>query len=97
MVTVGFIGLFVSQCDVALAEDSEGIPSLWHYQLYADVGYASSDNNPGNHEWRSKSTTSTLDSFELFLGLGSVRKDATEDSRWGLELGCKPAAIPRAW
>jgi len=86
-VVVGFIGLFFLPSRVALAEDAEDLLSLWHYQLYADIGYASSDNNPENHVWRSKSTTSTLDNFELFLGMGSVRKDATEDSRWGLELG----------
>lgn len=87
VVISGFVTLFFLSGRTVLAEDSEAISSLWHYQLYADVGYASSDTTPGNHEWRSKSTTSTLDSLELFLGMGSVRKEATEDSRWGLELG----------
>jgi len=83
----GFVTLFFLSGRTVLAEDSEAISSLWHYQLYADVGYASSDTTPGNHEWRSKSTTSSLDSLEIFLGMGSVRKEATADSRWGLELG----------
>jgi hypothetical protein len=64
-----------------------GGESPWHYQLYVDAGYAASDNEPANGIWRSKSTTFELDSPELFLGLANVRKEATPDSRWGVELG----------
>ena len=85
--TVALIGLILLAGKAVSAEDAEDSLSLWHYQLYVDAGYDTSDTNPENQVWRSKSTTSALDSFELFLGMGKVRKETTPDSRWGLEFG----------
>ncbi len=61
--------------------------AAWQYQLYADVGYAASNRDPGNGSWPGKSTTATLNSLEPFLAMGNVRKQVTPASRWGVEFG----------
>lgn len=72
----------------AAAEDS----SLWNYQAYVDAGYAASNRDPANDAWPGKTTTTTLDSPELFLAMGNLRKDATPESRWGIEFGLQAGA-----
>jgi len=72
---------------IAASDGEETTSSPWHYQLYVDVGYAHSDNQPANRQWRSKSTTNRLDDLELFLGMANLRKEALPDSRWGFEFG----------
>lgn len=67
----------------AAAADS----SPWQYQGYVDVGYAASNRDPANNEWRSKSTTSVLNSPELFLALANVRRVVSTESRLGFEFG----------
>ena len=79
--------LFALGCAAAAAGDDEAAGSPWHYQLYVDVGYGHTDNDPANRDWRSKSTTNKVNDLELFLAMGNVRKDATLDSRWGFEFG----------
>lgn len=60
---------------------------LWHYGAYADVGYILNFNFPENHLWRSRATASRHNEFAPNMALAYVRKDATESSRWGIELG----------
>jgi hypothetical protein len=72
---------------VAASDDAPVDASSWHYQLYLDAGYAGSDNEPANRDWRSKSTTNKLDGVELFLGMANVRREASAESRWGFEFG----------
>ena len=62
---------------VAAAGGDDAAPSPWHYQVYLDVGYAYSNNDPANDEWRSKSTTNRLNDVELFLAMGNVRSNAS--------------------
>ncbi len=59
----------------------------WQYQLYVDAGYVASSTEPANGSWRSKTTTSKLDTAELFLAMGNLSKSPTPDSRWGFEFG----------
>jgi hypothetical protein len=66
--------------------------SPWHYQTYIDAGYAASNRSPSDDEWRSKSTTAVLNSPELFLAMGNVRKDPVPGSRWGIEFGLQTGA-----
>ncbi len=58
-----------------------------HLRLYVDVAYTYSSNRPGNHRWRSKSTTYRIDRPVLNLAVANAWKEATAESRWGFELG----------
>ena len=62
-------------------------PSDWHYGAYLDVGYAANFNFPDNDLWRSRTTASRHNQPAPNMVLAYVRKDATESSRWGMELG----------
>ena len=59
----------------------------WDYQLYLDVGYGASNNDPSDGTWRSKGTSAVLNEAQLFLAMGNLKKTATTDSRWGGEFG----------
>jgi hypothetical protein len=59
----------------------------WHYGAYVDVSHIVNFNFPDNDLWRSRSTASLHNEVSPNMGLAYVRKDATESSRWGLELG----------
>ncbi|HEY7533396.1 MAG TPA: outer membrane beta-barrel protein, partial [Nitrospiraceae bacterium] len=66
------------------------IPSTWadwHYGAYLDLSYIVNFNFPENHRWRSRTTTERNNELTPNMGLVYVRKDATESSRWGTELG----------
>lgn len=79
----------------ASAQSNDGIdaslPSSsaadWHYGAYLDVSDIVNFNFPENHRWRSRSTAARHNEFAPNMGLGYVRKDASESSRWGMELG----------
>jgi hypothetical protein len=68
----------------AMAADE---PTDWGFQTYVDAGYGASNRDAANPAWPGKSSTTTLNSAELFLAMGNIRKQATPDSRWGFELG----------
>jgi len=61
--------------------------SDWHYGGTVDVSYAIDFNFPENHQWRSKTTTTRVNELAPNVAMGYVRKDATLQSRWGLEFG----------
>lgn len=58
---------------------------LWLYGGFADLGYLLDFNFPPNHIFRSRSTTFKVNELDLNMGLGYVKKEATEKSRWGGE------------
>jgi hypothetical protein len=60
--------------------------SLWHYGGFLDLAYPLDFNYPGNHTWRFRSTTPQVNDPVINMGAAYVRKDATIDSRWGMEL-----------
>ncbi len=62
-------------------------PYLWDYGLYLDVGLNKNFNNPNNKRWRSKSTTFKVNQPQVNLAMGYVSKEATSQSRWGIEFG----------
>lgn len=81
----------------------EPTASDWHYGGSIDLSYAVDFNFPGNHLWRSKTTTPGVNEPALNMAVGYVRKDPSERSRWGLEFGLQegndteglvPPAIP---
>ncbi len=61
----------------------------WHYGAYLDVGYILNFNFPENHLWRTRTTAFRHNEFAPNMALAYVRKDATESSRWGMELGAQ--------
>ena len=62
-------------------------PPGWHYGAYLDLSYIQNFNYPENHRWRSRTTTPRNNELTPNMALIYVRKDATESSRWGTELG----------
>ncbi|MBS0171173.1 MAG: porin [Nitrospira sp.] len=87
----------------ARGEDAEDTHSDWHHGGIVDVSYALNLHYPDDHRWRSKSTTTHVNEWAPNMVMGYVRKDATVNSRWGLEFGLQagydtdglvPAAVP---
>ena len=64
----------------------EGKLPNWHYGGFVDLGYSLDFNFPENHLFRNRSTTPRVNELDLNMAGVYVRKDATTDSRWGMEL-----------
>jgi len=60
---------------------------LWHYGAYLDLSYDVNFNFPSNHLWRSRTTAYRTNELAPNMALAYVRKDATNESRWGMEFG----------
>lgn len=71
----------------AAGHAEEPSTSDWHYGGLIDVNHAVDFNFPDNRLWRSKTTTPSVNEPALNMAVGYVRKDATVQSRWGLEFG----------
>ena len=63
-----------------------GVLPAWHYGGFVDLGYSLDFNFPENHLFRNRSTTPRVNELDLNMAGVYVRKDATADSRWGMEL-----------
>ena len=61
-------------------------PPDWHYGGFVDLGYSLDFNFPQNHLFRNRSTTPRVNELDLNMAGVYVRKDATSDSRWGMDL-----------
>ncbi len=59
---------------------------LWHYGGFVDLGYSLNFNFPANHLFRNRSTTPRVNELNLNMAGAYLRKDATRESRWGMEL-----------
>ena len=66
---------------------TESTTDDWHYGAYLDLSYIENFNHPLNRRWRSRTTTERNNELTPNMALVYVRKDATESSRWGTELG----------
>lgn len=58
----------------------------WHYGGFVDLGYSLNFNFPENHLWRNRGTTPRVNELDLNVGGAYVRKEASERSRWGMEV-----------
>jgi hypothetical protein len=76
-----------TQVPDAPAVASTDSSTLWYYGAYLDVGYAANFNFPENDLWRSRATASRHNQVAPNMVLAYMRKDASEASRWGMELG----------
>jgi hypothetical protein len=68
------------------SNDAQAPVPLWHYGGFVDLGYSLDFNFPENHLFRNRSTTPRVNELDLNMAGVYVRKDATTDSRWGMEL-----------
>src|SRR6267378_6595210 len=60
--------------------------SEWHYGGFAELGYLLDFNHPSNHLFRNRGTTPRVDELDLNMAAIYFSKDASENSRWGMEL-----------
>jgi hypothetical protein len=60
--------------------------SQWHYGGFVDLGYSLNFNFPENHLFRNRTTTPRVNELDLNIGAVYIKKDASERSRWGMEL-----------
>jgi hypothetical protein len=58
----------------------------WKYGAFADLGYLLDFNHPANKVFRSRGTTWHTDAVHLNMSGAYLKKQATEQSRWGIEL-----------
>lgn len=68
------------------AEQAKPPTAEWHYGGFLDLGYSLDFNFPQNHLFRNRTTTPRVNELDLNMGAVYIRKDATEQSRWGMEL-----------
>lgn len=59
----------------------------WHYGTYIDLSYAVGFNAANADAWRSKATTNRLNEFSPNVGMVYLKKEASANSRWGLDVG----------
>ncbi len=75
---------------VSAAQDSPSLPREprkpeWHYGGFVDLGYLLDFNHPSNHRFRNRGTTPRVNELDVNMAGAYVRKDASQQSRWGME------------
>ena len=86
--------LSVSRAAVAQSADaperqpqaSEPSPLAWTYGGFLDAGYLRDFNDPSNHLFRSRGTAFHVNEWDLNMAGASIKKKASEQSRWGTEV-----------
>jgi hypothetical protein len=69
-------------------QTAEAAPkSLWKYSGFMDFGYLLDFNHPANHLFRERSTTFKVDELDLNMAEAGVKKETSQESRWGTEFG----------
>src|SRR2546422_777394 len=58
----------------------------WHYGGFVDLGCSLDFNFPQNHLFRNRSTTPRVNELDMNMAGAYIRKDMSEQSRWGMEL-----------
>lgn len=58
----------------------------WHYGGFVDLGYLLDFNFPENHLFRNRGTTPRVNELDINMAGAYIRKDVSEQSRWGTEL-----------
>ena len=79
--------------DTARAASQEAQPQApeqppkpaWRYNGFLDFGYLLDFNHPANHLFRDRGTTFKVDELDLNMAGAGVKKEASQDSRWGAE------------
>ena len=68
------------------AEGQEPCKPQWQYGGFLDLGYSFDFNYPSNHLFRNRSTTFKVNELDLNMADVYVKKEASQQSRWGMEL-----------
>jgi hypothetical protein len=64
---------------------AQSTPIAWHYGGFIDFAYLYDSNQPSNHLFRDRGTTPVVDQPNINMADVYVKKDASEQSRWGME------------
>jgi hypothetical protein len=67
-------------------EATKDTRQTWEYGGFIDVGYLQDFNSPHNHLFRSRGTTFHVNEVDVNMAAAYLRKKASEQSRWGVEL-----------
>lgn len=81
------LGMLLQHLGYAEVAPTSVQDSPWHYGAYVDLSYPANFNSGDTHPWRSKATTYRLSEFSPNMGMLYIKKEASQDSRWGLEFG----------
>jgi len=68
------------------SQQAQSSDPKWNYGAFLDVGYLLDFNHPENRVFRSRGTTWHVDRPQINMAAFYLRKKASEDSRWGVEL-----------
>lgn len=60
--------------------------TAWHYGGFVGLGYSLNFNFPENHLFRNRGTTPRVNELDINMAGAYIRKDPSEQSRWGTEL-----------
>lgn len=72
---------------VTASDDGDStVQPQWHYGGFADFGYLLDFNHPANDIFRSRGTTWHVDDVHLNMAAAYIKKDPTDQSRWGTQL-----------
>jgi len=74
-----------SQSAEQTATPEQAPKTLWKYNGFLDAGYLLDVNHPANQLFRDRGTTFRVDELDVNMAGAGVKKDATPDSRWGME------------
>ena len=61
--------------------------SSWQYGAYTDISYADNLGGDKRVDWRSKATTQRFNQFDPNMGMAYLKKTASADSPWGIDIG----------
>src|SRR5258707_4959843 len=86
-----------SEATSVLQEPDAASPSpkaKWQYNGFVDASYLLDFNHPSNHLFRDRSTAFKVDELDLNMAQAGVKKLASENSRWGMELAVQAGQEP---
>src|SRR5258707_4550543 len=67
----------------------------WAYNAFVDTAYLLDFNHPANHLFRNRSTAFKVDELDLNMAGAGVKRLASGNSRWGMELAVQAARTRR--
>src|SRR5215467_6082213 len=75
-----------SQATEQSSTPAQAPKSAWKYNGFLDFGYLLDFNHPANHLFHDRGTTFRVNELDLNMAGAGVKKEASQDSRWGTEL-----------
>lgn len=87
----------------AIFQEPQSVPtsaptnSPWKYGGFFDLGYLLDFNHPSNHLFRNRGTTPRVNELDLNMAALYLTKDASLNSRWGMELEAQAGEDSKAF